>query len=45
MVPQNRTNIVVVGMGYVGIPMAALLANVDGFYVTGILFFIYLISF
>jgi len=36
MVPQNRTNIVVIGMGYVGIPMAALLANVDGFYVTGI---------
>jgi len=36
MAPQNRTNIVVVGMGYVGIPMAALLANVDGFYVTGI---------
>jgi len=30
------TNIVVVGMGYVGIPMAALLANVDDFYVTGI---------
>ena len=30
------TNIVVVGMGYVGIPMAALLADVDDFYVTGI---------
>ncbi|UCD00621.1 MAG: nucleotide sugar dehydrogenase [Promethearchaeota archaeon] len=30
------TNIVVIGMGYVGIPMAALLANVDDFYVTGI---------
>ena len=30
------TNIVVIGMGYVGIPMAALLADVDGFYVTGI---------
>jgi UDP-N-acetyl-D-mannosaminuronic acid dehydrogenase len=31
-----RTNIVVVGMGYVGIPMAALLADVEDFYVTGI---------
>jgi UDP-N-acetyl-D-mannosaminuronic acid dehydrogenase len=30
------TNIVVIGMGYVGIPMAALLADVDDFYVTGI---------
>jgi len=30
------TKIVVVGMGYVGIPMAALLADVDDFYVTGI---------
>jgi len=30
------TNIVVVGMGYVGIPMAVLLADVDNFYVTGI---------
>lgn len=30
------TNIVVIGMGYVGIPMAALLADVDGFQVTGI---------
>ena len=30
------THIVVVGMGYVGIPMAALLADVDDFYVTGI---------
>lgn len=29
-------NIVVVGMGYVGIPMAVLLADVDDFYVTGI---------
>lgn len=29
-------NIVVIGMGYVGIPMAALLADVDDFYVTGI---------
>ncbi len=30
------TRIVVVGMGYVGIPMAALLADVEDFYVTGI---------
>ena len=30
------TQIIVVGMGYVGIPMAALLANIDDFYVTGI---------
>ncbi|MFX0155949.1 MAG: nucleotide sugar dehydrogenase [Candidatus Hodarchaeota archaeon] len=30
------THIVVVGMGYVGIPMAALLADIDDFYVTGI---------
>ncbi|MFX1417630.1 MAG: nucleotide sugar dehydrogenase [Promethearchaeota archaeon] len=30
------TNIIVIGMGYVGIPMAALLADVDDFYVTGI---------
>ena len=30
------TNIVVIGMGYVGIPMAALLADVEDFYVTGI---------
>jgi len=30
------TNIVVIGMGYVGIPMAVLLADVDDFYVTGI---------
>jgi UDP-N-acetyl-D-mannosaminuronic acid dehydrogenase len=29
-------NIVVVGMGYVGIPMAVLLADVEDFYVTGI---------
>ncbi|MFX1588324.1 MAG: nucleotide sugar dehydrogenase [Promethearchaeota archaeon] len=29
-------NIVVIGMGYVGIPMAALLADVDEFHVTGI---------
>ena len=32
----ERTNITVIGMGYVGIPMAALLADVDDFYVTGI---------
>jgi len=30
------TNVVVIGMGYVGIPMAVLLADVDDFYVTGI---------
>jgi len=30
------TNIVVIGMGYVGIPMAVLLADVDNFQVTGI---------
>ena len=30
------TNIVVIGMGYVGIPMSALLADVEDFYVTGI---------
>jgi UDP-N-acetyl-D-mannosaminuronic acid dehydrogenase len=30
------TQIVVIGMGYVGIPMAALLADVDDFFVTGI---------
>ena len=30
------TQIIVIGMGYVGIPMAALLADVDDFYVTGI---------
>ncbi|MHA1933436.1 MAG: nucleotide sugar dehydrogenase [Promethearchaeota archaeon] len=28
--------IAVIGMGYVGIPMAALLADVEGFYVTGV---------
>ncbi|MFX1393207.1 MAG: nucleotide sugar dehydrogenase [Promethearchaeota archaeon] len=36
MESQDRTNITVIGMGYVGIPMAALLANVPNFYVTGI---------
>ena len=30
------TKIVVIGMGYVGVPMAALLADVDDFYVAGI---------
>ncbi|MFX1411697.1 MAG: nucleotide sugar dehydrogenase, partial [Promethearchaeota archaeon] len=30
------TNIIVIGMGYVGIPMAALLADVEDFYVIGI---------
>ncbi|NVM16532.1 MAG: nucleotide sugar dehydrogenase [Candidatus Lokiarchaeota archaeon] len=30
------TKIVVIGMGYVGIPMAVLLADVDDFYVTGV---------
>ncbi len=30
------TNVVVIGMGYVGIPCAALLADVDGFQVTGL---------
>jgi len=30
------TNIVVIGMGYVGIPCAALLADIDGFQVTGL---------
>jgi len=30
------TNIIVIGMGYVGIPMSALLADVEDFYVTGI---------
>jgi UDP-N-acetyl-D-mannosaminuronic acid dehydrogenase len=33
---KMTTNIVVIGMGYVGIPMAALLADVEDFYVTGI---------
>jgi hypothetical protein len=32
----DMTNIVVIGMGYVGIPCAALLADVPGFSVTGI---------
>jgi len=35
--PENhKFNIVVIGMGYVGIPMAALLADIEDFYVTGI---------
>jgi len=36
MESQDRINISVIGMGYVGIPMAALLADVPNFYVTGI---------
>ncbi|MHA1146651.1 MAG: nucleotide sugar dehydrogenase [Promethearchaeota archaeon] len=36
MSDDNRVNITVIGMGYVGIPMAALLADVPNFYVTGI---------
>ena len=36
MESQDRTNITVIGMGYVGIPMAVLLADVPDFYVTGI---------
>ena len=36
MTSQERTNIVVIGMGYVGIPMSALLADVPNFYVVGI---------
>lgn len=36
MSEQDKTNITVIGMGYVGIPMAALLADVENFYVTGI---------
>jgi len=32
----NSQSIVVIGMGYVGIPCAALLADVDGFQVTGV---------
>ena len=30
------TNIVVIGMGYVGIPVAALFADVEGYSVTGL---------
>ncbi len=33
---SERINIVYIGMGYVGIPMAALLADVPNFYVTGL---------
>jgi len=36
MAQSQPTKIVVIGMGYVGIPMAVLLADVDNFYVTGI---------
>ena len=32
----KRMEIVVVGMGYIGIPIAALLADVDGFNVVGV---------
>ncbi|NHJ86889.1 MAG: nucleotide sugar dehydrogenase [Asgard group archaeon] len=33
---KDKTKIAVIGMGYVGIPAAALLADIDGFEVTGI---------
>ena len=33
---RNSQSIVVIGMGYVGIPCAALMADVDGFKVTGV---------
>ena len=33
---EDSLNIVVIGMGYVGIPCAALLADVEGFQVTGV---------
>ncbi len=36
MSDNKKVNICVVGMGYVGIPMAALLADVPNFYVTGV---------
>ena len=36
MSEEKRINITYIGMGYVGIPMAALLADVSNFYVTGI---------
>jgi len=36
MTENHKFKIVVIGMGYVGIPMAVLLADVDDFYVTGI---------
>ncbi|MFW9922263.1 MAG: nucleotide sugar dehydrogenase [Candidatus Thorarchaeota archaeon] len=36
MTKSNRTKVAVIGMGYVGIPAAALFADVDGFEVTGI---------
>jgi len=35
-VSDSSANIVVIGMGYVGIPCAALLADVPGFHVTGV---------
>jgi len=34
--PASMTKVVVIGMGYVGIPAAALFADVDGFEVTGV---------
>ncbi|TFF90507.1 MAG: nucleotide sugar dehydrogenase, partial [Promethearchaeota archaeon] len=36
MSDEKNVNITVIGMGYVGIPMAVLLADVPNFYVTGI---------
>lgn len=36
MAQTESVKIVVIGMGYVGIPMAVLLADVENFYVTGI---------
>ncbi len=36
MMTEQKKKIVVIGMGYVGIPMAALLADVPNFYVIGI---------
>ncbi|MFX0069639.1 MAG: nucleotide sugar dehydrogenase [Candidatus Hermodarchaeota archaeon] len=36
MSEKEKVNITVIGMGYVGIPMASLLADVPNFYVTGI---------
>jgi len=36
MSSDERVKIVYIGMGYVGIPMACLLADVENFYVTGI---------
>ena len=33
---SEKVQICVIGMGYVGIPMAVVLADVENFYVTGI---------